>query len=297
MKTQRTFFIGDDWLYYKIYCGTKTTDFLLSTRIKPLIFELKQSGLVDNWFFIRYQDPEHHLRLRFKCVNIQKIGEIITRVNRQLKDLVEQDLVWKIQTDTYHRELERYGSKTIELAEELFHHESEMIVNFIDLLTEGTEGDELRWMFSLRGIDSFLNDFEFSLQSKMKLMSWLKSDFAIEFHSDKHLKKQVNDRYRKYRQKIDSFMALTHETANEYAPLIALIDERSNKIKVSSHHILDIQSKGKLEMDINELMASYIHMFMNRLFKSKNRIHEMIGYDFLFRYYMAQISINNNNIT
>ena len=32
------------------------------------------------------------------------------------------------------------------------------------------------------------------------------------------------------------------------------------------------------------LVASHIHMMVNRLFKSEQRLHELIIYDFLFRH-------------
>jgi len=37
-------------------------------------------------------------------------------------------------------------------------------------------------------------------------------------------------------------------------------------------------------------MASYSHMMVNRLFKSKQRLHEMVLYDFLHRYYKSEIA-------
>jgi thiopeptide-type bacteriocin biosynthesis protein len=49
-----------------------------------------------------------------------------------LNSLLEQNSVWKIQTDTYQREIERYG-KTIEDSETLFWHDSEMILHYLVL--------------------------------------------------------------------------------------------------------------------------------------------------------------------
>jgi len=294
LNIQRTFIIGDKWLYYKIYCGTKTADYILSEIIQPLVVALNENQLIEKWFFIRYQDPDHHLRLRFKSHQSEQIGSIIAMFNLPLKQLMEQDLVWKVQMDTYQRELERYGSNTIELAETLFHYDSEAVAGFVDLIEEGTEADELRWMFSLRGMDALLADFDYSLEARMQLLSWLKTEFASEFHMDKNLKKQVNDRYRKYRNQIEYFMHLTSETAGDYLPLLELLDIRSEKNKEPISSILKIQKEGALEININELLASFIHMFMNRLFKSKNRVYEMIAYDFLYRYYMAYISKEKN---
>lgn len=292
MKIQRTFIIGDEWLYYKIYSGTKTTDYILAEIILPFVIKLQENGMIDKWFFIRYQDPEHHLRLRFRCHKSDQIGQIIALLNIPLKKLLDQDLIWKIQMDTYHRELERYGNNTIELAEKIFQYDSEMVAGFIDLIEEGKEGEELRWMFAIRGIDALLKDFEYPIESRKQLLFWLKTDFGKEFHMEKNLKKQVSERYRKYKDQIGTFMFFTAATAGDYYPLIELIKIRSSNNKEVAKHILNIKKKGELEMDINELMASFIHMFMNRLFKSKNRLHEMIAYDFLYRQYMARISKN-----
>lgn len=38
-------------------------------------------------------------------------------------------------------------------------------------------------------------------------------------------------------------------------------------------------------------------MTMNRLFKSKNRLHELVIYNFLFRYYKAEIGKNKYYIS
>ena len=47
--------------------------------------------------------------------------------------LLEQDVIWKIQTETYQREIERYGENTIENSETLFWHDSELILKYLDL--------------------------------------------------------------------------------------------------------------------------------------------------------------------
>lgn len=68
--TQRNFNIGSEWLYYKFYCGVKTADKLLTEVIKPLTEELQTKQLIDKFFFIRYTDPDLHIRLRFHLIDI-----------------------------------------------------------------------------------------------------------------------------------------------------------------------------------------------------------------------------------
>ncbi|MEK8106376.1 thiopeptide-type bacteriocin biosynthesis protein [Micromonospora sp. M12] len=51
---------GGEWLYALVYCSGERQDELL--RAVPAL----AAGLdVDRWFFLRYGDPDPHLRLRF----------------------------------------------------------------------------------------------------------------------------------------------------------------------------------------------------------------------------------------
>ena len=81
---------------------------------------------------------------------------------------IEQDLIWKVQVDSYQREIERYGIGAMEQAEELFFHDSRMIVDMLDMIA-GDEGEKYRWFFALRAIDTLLDDFH---------LKWLK-DFLM----------------------------------------------------------------------------------------------------------------------
>src|SRR5262249_46206428 len=57
---RRRFAPGSEWTYAKLYCGRAAADRLLAEQIAPL------AGIADQWFFIRYEDPDFHLRVRFR---------------------------------------------------------------------------------------------------------------------------------------------------------------------------------------------------------------------------------------
>jgi thiopeptide-type bacteriocin biosynthesis protein len=78
MNKQRIFIIGDEWLYYKIYSGYKTAETLLIDTIFPLAQLFLQAHWIDNWFFIRYSDPQFHLRIRFHITKNEHIASIIS---------------------------------------------------------------------------------------------------------------------------------------------------------------------------------------------------------------------------
>ncbi len=286
---QRYFILGDSWLFYKIYTGPKTTDTILTEVIRPVAAELLEEHIIDQWFFIRYVDPKHHLRVRFHCEKPDSIGAVISRLLPYFKDYSEKELIWKVEADTYKRELERYGNNTMELAESLFFHDSEMITAFLDMI-EGDEGEELRWLFSLRAMDALLNSFQYTEEEKLTLMAQLKTGFGEEFGMSRPLKKQLDDKYRKQRAKIEAFMIFESEDNPDYAPILQVLEQKKRCIGPVVKDVLKHREEKTLERPLNDLMASYIHMLMNRLFKSRNRLHEMVCYDFLYRYYRSAIA-------
>jgi thiopeptide-type bacteriocin biosynthesis protein len=103
--------------------------------------------------------------------------------------------------------MERYGSNTIGLAESLFYHDSVSCLQML-MHTEGDERENLRWLWGLRAIEELLSRFEYSVQKKLVLLENLKNSFATEFHVDKPVKRQLDDKYRNNRQMINEVMKL-----------------------------------------------------------------------------------------
>ncbi|MBF4472438.1 thiopeptide-type bacteriocin biosynthesis protein [Flavobacterium sp. HJJ] len=287
---QKTFVTGDKWLYYKIYTGSKTADIILISSIKPLVEFLLKKKIIDKWFFIRYADPQPHLRLRFYCNEVNKINEVITILGPVFKELLKQDLIWKVTTDTYQRELERYGKNTIELSENIFFLNSSLILNILMILEND---EELRWIFSLREIDNLLTNFKYSNYQKFQLLEFLKTSMAFEFGATKDLNKQLDLKYRKYRYKIENILNSNGKEIEQFEDINYYINCFNENSKETIDTILSYEESKTLEISLNNLLSSYIHMSMVRLFKSKNRMHEMVIYDFLFRYYKSKKAIDN----
>ena len=60
-----------------------------------------------------------------------------------------------------------------------------------------------------------------------------------------------------------------------------LLDQKEKQSKSIIEELKNSLDKRVLE----NYMGSYAHMLMNRLFRSKNRLHEMVVYDLLYRHY------------
>lgn len=283
MQTRRYFIPGDSWLYYKIYTGTKSADLLLTEVIKPVSELFMAKSYIDKWHFIRYSDPKFHIRLRFHIKESQFISDIMILLANQLDPYVSKDIIWNIELDTYQRELERYGNDTMELSETLFNYNSELIVNFLNLI-EGDQGDEIRWLFGMRSTLTLLEAFQYTDKEKLNLIESLKNGFAAEFGSNKFLKKQLSTKYRSQKNKISNFMQVTAK-AEEWLPIIRLLENYNEKVSSIAGEIIKNVTKSSNNLSLDRLMSSYIHMHLNRLFRSKNRANEMVCYDFLFLYY------------
>lgn len=287
---QRDFIIGDEWLYYKFFCGHNASNKIITEMIKPVSSELISEGLIKEWFFIRYSDPSYHLRFRIKIINIESIGHIIKKINTYLKDFIINELIWKVEVDTYKRELERYGKNTMLISENIFHLDSNIITHFIEHVNE--EQIYEKSLFGLRLVMFYLDAFCLSIQEKLKFTEALKNSFYKEFGSEKDLKKQLDRIFIDNQNEINKSLSINISKTNKLTKSISL---HKKELQNNVNKILFLQKNSELEVDINDLISSYIHMSVNRLFISNNRLHELALYDFLWRYYKKLYFKSTNN--
>ena len=286
MIPQRRFFIGSEWLYFKIYSGVKMADYILTEKVKGITENLLERKMIDKWFFIRYADPDTHLRLRLHVIDNSKYGEILSILNNELQNLVNKNLIIKIQTDTYDRELNRYGYNTIELAEKLFYYDSVCCTNILSLL-DPNQGSTIRWQISLRATDQLLDDFGLSVEEKYNFMAILSKSFFTEHGGKKELKFQLDDKYRKVRLEVERILNRELDSEREIYPLIKFLDEKGIHVRLIANEINEIRQLNLLEVNYFELLSSYVHMMLNRLFMAKQRTNEFVVYDILARNYKS----------
>lgn len=259
MIVKRDFIIGDEWFYVKIYCGYETADLILFNFIKPLITQLKKDKIIDLWFFIRYNDPESHLRLRFHLTNIEKIGLLIQYFNQYCSSCIENNYTWKIQIDTYTRETERYNSIDYTLTEKIFYYDSEMIMEYLNYRNELNDKEKI--IFSCLSIIHFLNVLELSIFRKREIISNMLLGYIEEHNADKFILKKMN--------------LVWHDIEN-------LLNDFAKNFKIEKILSLKDVSIGKLSLEANNLslnyISSHIHMMINRQFQSRQREYETLIY-------------------
>lgn len=205
IKKSKKYPPGSQWLYFKIYTGVKTADKLLLDKIKPFVALLKQKEMIEKWFFIRYQDPDFHLRLRFyhgsnpdfyKTV----VGFFYDHFNGELAD----GLIHDLQLATYKPEYSRYPD--INEAESLFMNDSELILNRLE-----SDEELYRLETSLKQIHSLLSGV--SLIEKVSFCLNHRDDFLQEF--GQNLKTELNKLYRPHSVFVKSILDIKSDFSIE----------------------------------------------------------------------------------
>lgn len=276
LSHKQIFVPGSKWLYFKLYCGVKTGDDLLLTVVEPFVRSLLNGGTIHLWFFIRYADPEPHLRLRFLLTNPKAIGSIITGMHQHINPYVETGLVHDLQLGSYRRELQRYGYDSITQAETLFYIDSTRVLDI--LANAATDDERLAQLFSW--ITAMIALFIPQVPEQIIFLNAMSTQFKEEFNASKDTTKQLNTLYKK----LD--LPLKHE------PISASAQEAQATAVAA---LLAINKAQKQPIEVNSLLASFIHMTINRTFKSQQRLYELMIYDFLLKQAKTKMSRYENS--
>lgn len=274
MSANRKFLPGSEWIYFKIYTGVKTSDIILLEVLKPLIEEFKSEKLIQKWFFIRYSDPKPHLRIRLNIITPNNYYILLYKISSRFEEYLNSGEISNVMIDTYKRELERYGEKTIEYAEEFFFRSSELILNFLEY------DDDEKIMVALFYIDFILCELGLTSEEKTNWISSYDNAFKIEFNADKILNNQLKRKYIDFQPKYFEFIK-----SNKFKDIRNLIINNISDILIVMEKILELEKKECLNVGMKDFFQSIFHMHINRLFVSNQRLFEMIVYDYLLRFY------------
>jgi len=291
---ERSFPPGSEWLYVKLYCGIACADRILQEMIAPLVRRLLGEGAIDKWFFIRYGDPHWHLRLRLHGPGERLASEALPAIHAAAETFLRNGSIWRLQADTYERELERYGGREgIELAEAVFWHDSSAVVDIVSMLG-GDEGADARWRLTLCGIDHLLDGFGLPLAAKVEFVDRSWNGYSRESHAHKQLHTQVGERFRKVHGDLETLLEPSQAMNAELSPALEVLRQRSERLRPIADEIR--QHADKQCVDVSLLIGSFAHMYANRLLRSSGRRHEMVLYDFLGRMYRSQLSRSGHKV-
>lgn len=289
----RRFGPGSEWLSVKLYGARSSVESVLMEKVAPLISRWRKLKLFDKWFFIRYGDPDWHLRLRFHGNPARLGGELLPELRAALKEASDDGLIHRIEAFTYVRETERYGGDhAIDHAETLFMEDSHMVMDGVALAREHDES--LRWRQALLVCDAAMQAFGQDLDARFHLIDRLRMGFGEEFEENASLRSQLGERYRDLRKQIEEDFSDRNTESPAARQMHRVVEHYRASLEPIGKAYSRLEAEGKLVGTIEEVLPSFLHMTCNRLFKSDSRAHEFLVHDLLRRHYLAEINRRRN---
>lgn len=281
---------GSECIYLKLYSGYRTSEKILLKYMFPFLLREMGLGNVKYFFFIRYADPDFHIRLRIFVRDKEYVGRILINVYSVLEIPLNSGELLNLQIDTYKREIERYGERTIELTERFFCYDSVSMLYILKYIVDNDDvivRDNIIWKVSLKLIDDILSVFSYSIEKKVDFMCELSRMFKMEFgfDGDSRYERQLNDKYRQLRSDAEKVI----NNGIDIAELDNVISVRKEQIGRCADVI-----KQHFSGDLNSYVRSLIHMTMNRIFRTKNRKNELVAYHIMCKCYKTMLYLKGN---
>ena len=292
----RRFEPWSEWLYAKLYTGSATADRVLTDVVAPVARDAFSESEIDRWFFIRYADPDVHVRVRFHGDPDTLCSTVLPRLRAAASPLIEHGLLRRVQLDTYEREVERYGgtAEVMEISERLFQADSEAVLDIIDALSDD-EWSQSRWQLTLAGMNRMLCDLGFDLTERLELVTRVRQGFTgpgtgRDIRVEGPVKKQLSDRFRQER---DVLLAMivpelsggALELDEQLSAGLICLQRRSERLAPIVADLRAAIGAGRSLLSLDALASSYLHMYANRLLRSSGGAEELVIYDFLNRLY------------
>ncbi|MFI5105492.1 MAG: thiopeptide-type bacteriocin biosynthesis protein, partial [Terriglobales bacterium] len=294
--------MGSDWLFAKLYCSPSHADRLLLELVQPLAADVMSAGLADRWFFLRYGDPNWHLRLRFHGNPALLNLHVLPRLRQLAEDHQRQGTLWRLQFDAYEREVERYGGPlAIGVAEHLFQLDSELCLDLLQLISDLGDAD-LRWQLACCGVDRLLSALGLALEEKEFVARNMARAREQQFVIDQDYKQQMAQTFRVHRQTLSALITegeagktVAHAADSSKPAIIpekafAALERYSARLQTIRGQMENLQNAKELGQPIPDIAASFVHMHLNRMFRSRHHEQEAVVCDLLSRTYASMLA-------
>ncbi|MGH3935708.1 MAG: lantibiotic dehydratase, partial [Pseudonocardiaceae bacterium] len=126
------------WLYARLYGHPDSQTDILTTHL-PDLLSTWEDDPPDDWWFLRYPEPEPHLRLRIRLHDARTYGAAAQRLGAWADRVRSLGLLRNIVLDTYYPEVGRYGTgAAMHAAEGVFAADSAVAIAQLTVTASGT---------------------------------------------------------------------------------------------------------------------------------------------------------------
>lgn len=257
--------LGTEWLYFKIYIPYRRQEEFISRELHHFIQNIKDQNLIDKWFYIRYQDPQPHIRLRFKGKPEELIQSVLPKFREWFNESKSNGYVKDFTVNTFEREIERYGGvNLIDTMEKYFEIDSLLAMKLLSLYKVNNLNYDLSLIVSIN-IIHFLEAIGWDFK---KQLNWIKSGTG---------KFDYIEEIRPVRKELVKLTAPYNNWENlkrEMPDLHDLLGSKDNIAKRLSNEISNNIKTNTLTNTPERIIGSLIHMHCNRVLGTSRELEK-----------------------
>jgi thiopeptide-type bacteriocin biosynthesis protein len=252
---QRLYLPGSNWLYAKFYCGAALQEGVITGSLRAFACEALRTGIAEDWFFLRYADPEAHIRVRFRGDRHTLLDTLLPMLCDWGEWLVDCGPCRKFALDAYERETERYGGPAgVEVAEALFGADSRAVADLLTVLTRDCERH--RTLLAVLSADQLLDAVG------------LRDDVVQRWRQDGAARQQAAASYRALGVQLQALLADPQQVWGADAngrQILAILAQRGSELAPLGQRLSQLAADGTLQQPLHVLAHSYLHLHCNRL--------------------------------
>ncbi|MDF2886241.1 MAG: hypothetical protein K0R23_626 [Lacrimispora sp.] len=262
-RDDRTKLPFQGWLYFNLYTTQSREEEMIAFEI-PGFFESAAYGEDVNYFFIRYNDPVPHIRLRISgAENI--LQQLSIKLFAWMGEILNNQLISGFSIVPYDREIERYGGKSlISTAEDFFAADSQAISAFLRMsrMSETEYSLEELCIISLLYI---LNEWFDNWEEMLGFLTlgYESREFNVAFKKNKAKLLEVCDIELDWTSLKSDENAAVFETLKQYCGPIQTI-----KLRFA-------ESAGTTNT-LNGILSSILHMHCNRMLGTERLLEQKV---------------------
>jgi thiopeptide-type bacteriocin biosynthesis protein len=247
---------GSEWLFVKLYAAPELLDDLIAGPVREIAEFAEVTGMVERSFFLRYTDPDSHLRIRFHHRDSDGLlRRLLPEVCRWATEQMAAGLCQRFVFDSYEREIERYGGpEGVAVAEAIFAVDSRAVSAMLELAI-ATPGLD-RTTMAVVSIDRMLRGLG---ASDAERLAW----YGAQVVAKKDSSAEYRQRGAKLRLAIGD---PAHLASLSGGPELArILERRREALAPLADRLAALVARGALCQDVKAIWRSYVHLHCNRL--------------------------------
>jgi thiopeptide-type bacteriocin biosynthesis protein len=262
---------GSEWLFVKLYGPRDFENDLIAGPIRSFAAGTIASGLAAGWFFVRYGDPERHVRLRFRGEPQRLLKELLPALCTWAAELISAGSCQRFAFDTYERETERFGGLDgMAIAEDLFAADSRAVAELLHLL-QSKNASQDHMTLAVLTVDAILDGMALDAEARAL---WCDHVGA---------RQETGAEYRRRKNELRTLLIQRDQRRRGSGgdAVLEILDDLRDAVSTANQRYVVLTSNGKRERPPHTLLQSFTHLHLNRLLgadrQSERRVLGLLG--------------------